>query len=281
MGGIIGGAIGGLIVIGLLVFFLFRVRARRRAFSERGISNDDYMPRSPSILPDSPHSSARWSMVAPGPAPAPVPAPSYLTPMAASASGARAPTLPPLSLAPNMAYANGTRSELFPSMISTSSGRNSASPISPMPTDDGDDASFAARPRPHIRETMVSTVSVSTVVHGAGKGHSSLSADAILDPFADPAPAPAPSVVVTDASSTTSVAPSARSSASSIVRKPVPAMDSTPAAPAPASADANPFADPQGPPMLPPVQRLSMLSDLSADVQVSGSRLLIDECSRC
>ncbi|KAI0652794.1 hypothetical protein C8Q70DRAFT_1018172, partial [Cubamyces menziesii] len=76
---------------------------------------------------------------APGPAPAPVPAPSYLTPMAASASGARAPTLPPLSLAPNMAYANGTRSELFPSMISTSSGRNSASPISPMPTDDGDE----------------------------------------------------------------------------------------------------------------------------------------------
>ncbi|KAJ8454967.1 hypothetical protein ONZ51_g12718 [Trametes cubensis] len=56
-------------------------------------------------------------------------------------------------------------------------------------------------------------------------------------------------------------------SASSIVRKPVPAMDPTPAAPAPASADVNPFADLQGPPMLPPVQRLSVLSDLSADVQ--------------
>ncbi|KAJ8454654.1 hypothetical protein ONZ51_g12904 [Trametes cubensis] len=61
MGGIIGGAIGGLIVIGLLAFFLLRVRARRRAFSERGISNDDYMPHFPSILPDSPHCSARWS----------------------------------------------------------------------------------------------------------------------------------------------------------------------------------------------------------------------------
>ncbi len=221
MGGIIGGCLGALILIGLVVFFIFRVR-RRRALSMRGISSNDYPDaRSTSFVPSSPRpSSPRWSMVGPGPGPGP--APTRVGPIPTQA--------PRLSLTPNMTYAaGGTRSELFPSMISVSDASISATPISPMPSP----GSFSDQPRPHMRETMVNTAGAS-IVQG-GRGHSSLSADAMLDPFVDPVP---PAVKVTDADS-----------------------------------DANPFADPQPSgapvPASTAVQRLSVASTISVDVQVS------------
>ncbi|RPD54520.1 hypothetical protein L227DRAFT_348703 [Lentinus tigrinus ALCF2SS1-6] len=164
MGGIIGGVLGGLVVLVALVFLFFRVRARRRAarpFMGGGISYDTYVTRSPSIVPDSPHFSINSAIGGPAPAPARVPP-------------------------PNMAFvgAGGTvsRSEMFPSYLSTSSA--SGMPLSPAPSDTS--AFGAGAPEPRVRETMYSTAASSTVVDGADKGHSSLSADAMLDPFVDP-----------------------------------------------------------------------------------------------
>ncbi|KAI0690731.1 hypothetical protein C8T65DRAFT_671349 [Cerioporus squamosus] len=166
MGGIIGGVLGGLIVLAALVFLFFRVRARRRAaargpFMGGGISYDNYVARSPSIVPDSPHFSINSAIGAP---------------------------VAPVAPAPNMAFVGApgavSRSEMFPSYLSTSSA--SGMPISPVPSDTS--AFGAAGPQPYMRETIVSTAASSTVIEGAGKGHSSLSADAILDPFVDPVP---------------------------------------------------------------------------------------------
>ncbi|KAI0801492.1 hypothetical protein C8Q74DRAFT_496101 [Fomes fomentarius] len=104
-----------------------------------------------------------------------------------------------------------------------------ATPISPMPSP----GSFSDQPRPHMRDTMVNTAGAS-IVQG-GRGHSSLSADAMLDPFVDPVP---PAVKVTGADS-----------------------------------DANPFADPQPSgaqapaPASAAVQRLSVASTISVNVQ--------------
>ena len=77
-----------------------------------------------------------------------------------------------------MAYAPGTRSELFPSIASTStlSGGMEISPA---------DSVGASAARPSLRDTIMSrTTAASVVVPSAG--HSSWSADAVLDPFVDP-----------------------------------------------------------------------------------------------
>lgn len=142
-----------------------------------GISYQSYVPRSPSILPDSPR------------APAPT-------------STARAPTLPEMSYLGGGSGLSAGRGELFPSMISTSTGSGGGMPISPVPTEHsgfsadadadveataGTEVVGSRRNEPRMRETMVS--SVASVVRGGG--HSSLSAEAMMmgaavDPFADP-----------------------------------------------------------------------------------------------
>ncbi|KAI0673989.1 hypothetical protein C8Q78DRAFT_1020173 [Trametes maxima] len=80
------------------------------------------------------------------------------------------------------------RGELFPSMISTSTTSGGGMPISPMPSEDADaDVEATAESganAPRMRDTMVSSAGAS-VVRGAGH-HSSLSAEAMMDPFADP-----------------------------------------------------------------------------------------------
>ena len=182
-----------------------------------GIDAATFVP----AMPPTPRSgsSAFHAQVSPAPAPA----------RTLSQSSRRVP-VPPMA----MAYAGAaSRSELFPSIITTSSVSGGA-PISPAPSD----VSESAQPRPRMRDTMVST---STVVHGAGAGHSSLSADTVLDPFADPAVAGG----VKEAER---------------VEK---------------ETGANPFADPEpNPNALSPraagTQRMSVLSGMSVDVQVSG-----------
>ncbi|KAI0328464.1 hypothetical protein GY45DRAFT_1003892 [Cubamyces sp. BRFM 1775] len=172
------------------------MRARRRAsrtpFMGGGISSESYVPPSPSLLPDSPQ---------PG-----VTSPNFVAP------SARAPTLPDMSYVVGGSGSLGLsagRGALFPSVISASSASNRGSGssssgmvISPMPSEDPE-AGFAAAAAgrgPYMRETMVSSAGESVVVPGAGAAHSSLSADAFLDPFADPVRAmPAPEPVVTPA----------------------------------------------------------------------------------
>ena len=190
-GAIVGGLLGGLGLLAILGFLAFRMRARRRAartpFMGGGISSESYVPRSPSLLPDSPQ---------PG-----VTSPNFLAP------SARAPTLPDMSYVVGGSGSLGLsagRGELFPSVISTSSSNrgsgssSSGMAISPVPSEDPE-AAFAGR-GPYMRETMVSSAGESVVVPGAGAAHSSLSADAILDPFADPVRAmPKPEPVVTPA----------------------------------------------------------------------------------
>ena len=73
---------------------------------------------------------------------------------------------------------------MFLSYVSTSSA--SGMPNSPVPSDTS--AFGPGGPQPYMRETIVSTAASSTVVGGAGKHHSSWSADAVLDPFVDPVP---------------------------------------------------------------------------------------------
>ena len=121
-----------------------------------------------------------------------------------------------------------------PSYVSTSSA--SGMPISPVPSDTS--AFGPSEPQPYMRETIVNTAASSTVVGGAGKHHSSWSADAVLDPFVDPVP---PVAAVKDAN---------------------PFADPEGLAPASASAPAPALAG----------QRLSVASGvsvLSGDVQVS------------
>ena len=126
-----------------------------------GISYETYAARSPSLVPDSPHFNVN------------------------STIGAPSVAVPP----PNMAFVGAggamSRSEMFPSYVSTSSA--SEMPISPVPSDTS--AFGPSGPQPYMRgETIVSTAASSTVVGGAGKHHSSWSADAVLDPFMDPVP---------------------------------------------------------------------------------------------
>ncbi|RPD69400.1 hypothetical protein L226DRAFT_575704 [Lentinus tigrinus ALCF2SS1-7] len=71
-----------------------------------------------------------------------------------------------------------SRSKMFPSYLSMSSA--SGMPIRPVPSD------TSRAPEPYMREMIVSTTASSTVMDGAGKGHSSLSSDAMLDLFVDP-----------------------------------------------------------------------------------------------
>ncbi|RPD54536.1 hypothetical protein L227DRAFT_567291 [Lentinus tigrinus ALCF2SS1-6] len=71
-----------------------------------------------------------------------------------------------------------SRSKMFPSYLSMSSA--SGMPIRPVPSD------TSRAPEPYMREMIVSTTASSTVMDGAGKGHSSLSSDVMLDLFVDP-----------------------------------------------------------------------------------------------
>ena len=152
-GGIIGGVLGGLAVLGLLIFFLFRLRVRRRAtevpFSFMSGRGD------PEKLP---------AITTTGPT-----------------------TSPPRRVpVPSMGYTDGTRlSALFPSAISTASRSTDGMRVSPTPSD----ASVMPEPKPYMREIARSTTRESIVVSSPGQSRSSLAADAVLDPFVDPLPA--------------------------------------------------------------------------------------------
>lgn len=153
MGGIIGGLLGGLAVLGLLVFFFFRVRARRRTarvpFAFMNSRGDP--EKLPSITTTAPT------------------------------------TTPPRRVpVPSMGYTDGTRlSALFPSAISTASRSTDGMRVSPTPSD----ASVMPEPKPYMRETARSTTRESIVVSSPGQSRSSLAADAVLDPFVDSLPA--------------------------------------------------------------------------------------------
>ena len=202
-GGIIGGVLAGLAVLGLLVFFLFRVRARRRAaqvpFAFTTGRGD------PESLPS-------------------------ITTTAHTTGGPRRVPVPP------MGEVTDTRlSALFPSTVSTASRSTDGMRVSPTPSNA---STLMPEPKPYMRETTRSTTRDSIVVPAPGQSRSSWSAEALLDPFADPLPAAAG-----------------------------PAVEGT-AATRPASL--NPFADPQ---RLGPAQEGGRLSVLSADVLVSSLSL--------
>ena len=195
IGGIVGGLLGGLALLGLVGFFLFRLRARRRAaYMGGGISFEPYTysPRSPPIVPDSPHFSVE-DAISGGNGGAPEMAAYGAPTMPVSYAP---PVLPPIAREPlRMAYPAGTsRSELFPSMLSTSSGRSSGMVLSPAESD----SEGASAARPSLRDTIMSRTTAASVVEPL-PGHASFSADAMLaDPFADPVPAvrpPAPASV--------------------------------------------------------------------------------------
>ncbi len=156
MGGIVGGVLGGLAVLGLLVFFFFRVRARRRAAQVpfafmNGRGDPEKLPTITTTAPSS--------------------------------------TSPPRRVpVPSMDDTAGSRlSALFPSAVSTSSRSTDGMRVSPTPSN----ASMVPEPKPYMRETMRSTTRDSIVVPAPGQSRSSWSAEALLDPFQDPLPAAA------------------------------------------------------------------------------------------
>ncbi|CDO77300.1 hypothetical protein BN946_scf184753.g50 [Trametes cinnabarina] len=189
-GGIVGGALGGVVLLALLGFLAFRVRARRRAhppFMGGGISSETYAQRSPSILPDSPKPS--------------IFSPSTTTYTHAAAAAHVTPETQRMSyVGAGPATLSAGRGALFPSVISTSSGGSGSgmilSPVSNASRNSSASAETVKGPGgPYMRETMVSSAGESVVAPGLGAGHSSWSAEALMapsgaNPFEDPISTP-------------------------------------------------------------------------------------------